>query len=114
MGAGFENDSVKEITQRIIELRDVYGYTQEEFAEQLGISAETYMALYMSMMPKAEQEPAAEEAPAVEAPKAEEKKPAAKRTRKAPAKKAEAAECEAKTEEKPKRTRKTAAKKAEA
>ena len=44
MGAGFENDSVKEITQRIIELRDVCGYTQEEFAEQLGISAETYKA----------------------------------------------------------------------
>lgn len=44
MGAGFENDSVKEITQRIIELRDVCGYTQEEFAERLGISAETYKA----------------------------------------------------------------------
>lgn len=36
------NESVKEITQRIIELRDVCGYTQEEFAEKLGIPAQTY------------------------------------------------------------------------
>ncbi len=44
MGNSMENESVKEITRRIIELRDVCGYTQEEFAKELGIPVETYKA----------------------------------------------------------------------
>jgi len=44
MGTPIENESVKEITQRIIELRDVCGYTQEEFAQELGIPVDTYKA----------------------------------------------------------------------
>lgn len=38
------NESVREITQRIIELREVCGYTQEEFAQKLGIAPEIYQA----------------------------------------------------------------------
>jgi len=74
-------------------------------------SADTYVELYMSILPKAEEAPVVEEAAA---PVVEEKKPAAKRTRKSPAKKAaeKPAEEAVATEEKPKRTRKTAAKKA--
>ena len=40
----FEHDSVMEITQRIAELRDACGYTQEDFARELGIDPETYQA----------------------------------------------------------------------
>lgn len=40
----FENDEIKEITRRIAELRDACGYTPEEFAAKLGISAESYLA----------------------------------------------------------------------
>ena len=76
-------------------------------------SADTYVELYMSILPKAE----AAEAVVEEAPVVEEKKPAAKRTRKAPAKKAAEAPAEEApaAEKKPaaKRTRKTAAKKVE-
>lgn len=39
----FEQD-VREITQRITELRDACGYTPEEFAAKLGIEPETYLA----------------------------------------------------------------------
>jgi len=95
-----------------------------------GISAETYMSLYMSMLPQAEAAAPAVEAP-VEKPKAARKprakkvaEPAAegeakekpKAARKPRAKKAETAEGEVKAEEmKPaaKRTRKAPAKKAE-
>ena len=36
------NDEFKEIAERIAGLRDACGYTQEEFAEKLGINIETY------------------------------------------------------------------------
>jgi len=83
-----------------------------------GISAETYMQLYMSILPQveavAEEAPAAQEAPAVvEKPKAV-RKPRAK---KAAAPKAEAegeVKAEEKAEEKPKAARKPRAKKAAA
>lgn len=42
MNQNFENDDVREIALRIMELRDACGYTREEFAEKLGISAEAY------------------------------------------------------------------------
>lgn len=42
MGQNFENDNVKEIALRIMELRDACGYSQEEFAQKLGIPAQTY------------------------------------------------------------------------
>ena len=73
-------------------------------------SADTYVELYMSILPKAE----VAEAVVEEAPVVEEKKPAAKRTRKPAAKKTaeKPAEEAVATEEKPKRTRKAPAKKA--
>ena len=91
-----------------------------------GISAETYMQLYMSILPQVEEAaaPAVEEAPkparkprakkAAE-PKAEgEEKPKAARKPRAKKVAEPKAEGEVKTEEKPKRTRKAAAKKVEA
>lgn len=42
MGQNFENDNVKEIALRIMELRDACGFTQEEFAQKLGIEVQTY------------------------------------------------------------------------
>lgn len=42
MEGNFEHESVMEITQRIAGLRDACGYTQEEFAEKLGIDSKTY------------------------------------------------------------------------
>ncbi len=44
MRENFEHDDIREITQRIAELRDACGYTPEEFAEKLGIPTETYRA----------------------------------------------------------------------
>lgn len=40
----FANESVREITQRIAELRDACGYTIEEFARELGIDSAVYEA----------------------------------------------------------------------
>ena len=42
MGANFEQDNVREITQRIAELRDACGFTREEFAQKLDLTVEKY------------------------------------------------------------------------
>lgn len=44
MAEKFEHEDIREITRRIAELRDACGYTPEEFANELGIPAEKYIA----------------------------------------------------------------------
>ena len=36
------DDEIREIAERIAGLRDACGYTQEEFAKELGVDIETY------------------------------------------------------------------------